>query len=76
MKKPAPDTVLKVLDTFNLKSEDAIYVGDSDVDILTAKNSDMPCVSVTWGFRNREFLIEHDAKIIIDNPEEIFNHID
>lgn len=76
MKKPAPDTVLKVLATFNLKSEDAIYVGDSDVDILTAKNSNMPCISVTWGFRNREFLIEHGAQIIINNPEEIFNHID
>lgn len=54
-KKPAPDTVLKVLEKFNLTNNEAVYVGDSDVDIMTAKNSKMPCISVTWGFRNREF---------------------
>lgn len=72
-KKPAPDTVLKVLEKFNLTNNEAIYVGDSDVDIMTAKNSRMPCISVTWGFRNREFLIKHDAEIIIDSPDEIID---
>lgn len=75
-KKPAPDTVLKVLEKFNLKNKDAIYIGDSDVDIMTAKNSKMPCISVTWGFRNREFLIKHGAEIIIDSPDEIINIIE
>ena len=46
---------------------------DSDVDIMTAKNSRMPCISVTWGFRNREFLTKHDAEIIIDSPDEIID---
>lgn len=72
-KKPAPDTVLKVLEKFNLTNNEAVYVGDSDVDIMTAKNSKMPCISVTWGFRNREFLIKHDAEIIIDSPDEIMD---
>ena len=72
-KKPAPDTVLKVLEKFNLTNHEAVYVGDSDVDIMTAKNSRMPCISVTWGFRNREFLTKHDAEIIIDSPDEIID---
>lgn len=74
-KKPAPDTVFEVLNLMNLKSEDAIYIGDSDVDIMTAKNSNMPCISVTWGFRDREFLIKNDATIIVDKPEEILKYI-
>ena len=40
---------------------------------MTAKNSRMPCISVTWGFRNREFLTKHDAEIIIDSPDEIID---
>lgn len=75
-KKPAPDTVLKVLEKFNLTCNQAVYIGDSDVDIMTAKNSKMPCISVTWGFRNRDFLIKHGAEIIIDSPDEIINVIE
>ena len=44
--------------------EEAVYVGDSDVDIETAKNAGMPCVSVLWGFRDKEFLAEHGAEIL------------
>lgn len=75
-KKPAPDTVLEVLKEFNLKPNEAIYVGDSDVDIMTAKNSDMPCISVTWGFRDEKFLLSHGATILIDFPDEIYRHLD
>lgn len=74
-KKPAPDTVFEVLNLMDLKSEDAIYIGDSDVDILTAKNSNMPCISVIWGFRDKEFLIKNNATIIVDNPDEILNYV-
>jgi phosphoglycolate phosphatase len=49
-KKPAPDTVIKVLDNFNLSNLEGIYIGDSDVDIQTAKNCKMECISVTWGY--------------------------
>lgn len=74
-KKPAPDTVFEVLNLMNLKSEDAIYIGDSDVDIMTAKNSNMSCISVTWGFRDREFLIKNNATIIVDTPKEILQYV-
>lgn len=75
-KKPAPDTVLEVLKKFNLNPNEAIYVGDSDVDIMTAKNSEMPCISVTWGFRDEKFLLSYDATILIDSPDEIYRHLD
>lgn len=74
-KKPAPDTVISVLNEFNFASEDAVYVGDSDVDIMTAKNSKMPCISVTWGFRDENFLLENGATILINAPSEIYNHL-
>jgi phosphoglycolate phosphatase len=74
-KKPAPDTVNLALEKLNITPEKAIYVGDSDVDILTAQNSNMPCISVTWGFRNKEFLIKNNAQIIVNKPEEIIEHI-
>lgn len=70
-KKPAPDTVIKVLKNFNLKNNNAIYVGDSEVDIQTARNADIPCISVSWGFKDKDFLAESGAKIIIDTPEQI-----
>lgn len=75
MKKPAPDTVISVLNKFNFAPEDAVYVGDSDVDIMTAKNSKMPCISVTWGFRDEKFLLENGATILINAPSEIYNHL-
>lgn len=74
-KKPAPDTVYLALDYLNSTSDKSIFVGDSEVDIQTAINSKMPCISVTWGFKTREFLIEHDAKILIDSPMEIFSYV-
>lgn len=74
-KKPAPDTVLSALNEFNFAPEDAVYVGDSDVDIMTAKNSKMPCISVTWGFRDEKFLLENGATILINAPSEIYNHL-
>lgn len=74
-KKPAPDTVISVLNKFNFAPEDAVYVGDSDVDIMTAKNSKMPCISVTWGFRDEKFLLENGATILINAPSEIYNHL-
>ena len=74
-KKPAPDTVNLALKQLKLTPNQAIYVGDSDVDILTAKNSNMPCISVTWGFRDIQFLKEHNANIIINDPKEIIDYL-
>lgn len=70
-KKPAPDTVIEAMRQLGVTAEGAVYIGDSDVDIDTAKNSGMPCISVLWGFRDKEFLLEHGAKILVEKPEEI-----
>lgn len=70
-KKPAPDTVIEALRELGVDKEGAVYIGDSDVDIMTAKNSGMPCVSVLWGFRDKEFLLEHGATTLILKPEEM-----
>lgn len=74
-KKPSPDTVYAALDDLNSCTDECIFVGDSDVDIMTAKNAGMSCVSVSWGFKTKEFLLQNGASIIIDNPLEIFNYI-
>lgn len=70
-RKPAPDLVYKALEELSASKEEAIYVGDSDVDLMTAMNAELPCVSVTWGFRDREFLMLHGASVFIDKPMEL-----
>ncbi len=70
-KKPAPDTVLEAMRQLGVTAERAVYIGDSDVDIDTARNSGMPCISVLWGFRDKEFLLEHGATTLVSTPEEI-----
>lgn len=72
-KKPAPDTVLEALRQLRVGKEQAVYVGDSDVDIQTARNCGMPCISVLWGFRDQEFLLAHGATTFIETPEELLN---
>lgn len=74
-RKPAPDTVLKAMQELGVTPEESIYVGDSDVDIATAANAHIPCVSVTWGFRDVEFLKEHGATTLIDHPLELLDQI-
>lgn len=61
-RKPAPDTVEQALRELGASRENAVYVGDSDVDIETARNVGMPCISVTWGFRDEEFLRAHGGR--------------
>ena len=70
-KKPAPDTVFAALHQLGVGKEGAVYVGDSDVDIETAKNSGLPCISVLWGFRDRDFLIQHGAETFVSVPSEL-----
>ncbi|MDE5885341.1 MAG: HAD family hydrolase [Oscillospiraceae bacterium] len=70
-RKPAPDSVLAVLEDLQIAPEQAIYIGDSDVDIQTAQNAGIPCISVTWGFRDREFLLKHHAQTLIAEPQEL-----
>ncbi len=68
-KKPAPDGVFKAMRELGADKSSTVYVGDSDVDVATAKNANLPCIGVTWGFRDREYL--KGANFIIDNPNDI-----
>ena len=70
-KKPAPDTVVEALRQLSVGKEGAVYVGDSDVDVATACNSGLPCISVLWGFRDRDFLLQHGATTFINHPREL-----
>ena len=70
-KKPAPDTVIAALRVLGVGKEGAVYVGDSDVDIQTAANAGLPCISVLWGFRDRDFLLQHGAQTFISTPSEL-----
>ena len=73
-KKPAPDTVFEALRQLGVGKEKAVYVGDSDVDLQTARNSGLPCISVLWGFRNRDFLLAHGATTFISRPEKLLSY--
>ncbi|MCQ2247568.1 MAG: HAD hydrolase-like protein [Treponema sp.] len=70
-RKPAPDSVWKAIEILGSKKENSIYIGDSEVDIKTAVNSGLPSISVTWGFRDRELLIENGAERFADRPQDI-----
>ena len=72
-KKPAPDTVLQALKELGKEKESAIYVGDSEVDFLTAQNTGMDCVLVTWGFRTTEELGVYEPMAFIEKPEQLLN---
>ena len=64
-RKPAPDMVQLTLQALGAKN--CVYVGDSEVDVATAKNAGVPCVSVLWGFRDQKTLIEAGAEIFCDH---------
>lgn len=70
-RKPAPDSVFEAMRLLGVKKEETLYVGDSDVDIATAKNAELPCVAVTWGFREEELLRSLNPNYIIHQPEEL-----
>ena len=73
-KKPAPDSLFAVLWDLDADIEKTVYVGDSDVDIQTAKNAGVPCICVTWGFRDRAFLEAHGGEVFVDTPAEILRY--
>ena len=70
-KKPAPDTVLQALKELGKEKETAIYVGDSEVDYMTAENTGMDCALVSWGFRTKEEMAEFHPAARLDKPEEL-----
>ena len=70
-KKPAPDSVWEAMRQMGVTAEEAVYVGDSDVDVITARNTGIPCIAVTWGFRAEACLKEAGAELIAHEPAEI-----
>lgn len=81
-KKPAPDTVFEALRQLNIPLAShpspltsVVYVGDSDVDLATARNAGMQCISVLWGFRDQDFLLQHGATTFVSHPQELLNYV-
>ena len=74
-KKPAPDMVEYALARLGVTKAEAAYVGDSEVDVLTARNTGMDCLAVDWGFRSRETLREAGAERIFSTPQELMEAI-
>lgn len=74
-RKPSPDSVFYVLRRLPCDNCRAVYVGDSDVDIKTALNAGMDCISVTWGFREKSFLISHGAVKLAEHPTDILKFL-
>lgn len=69
--KPSPFGVYKAMKELGAEKDSTVYVGDSEVDVQTAQNANIPCIGVTWGFRGRAYL--DGADYIIDDPCEIIN---
>ena len=74
-RKPAPDSILIMMDTLKCKPEETIYVGDSEVDVEAAANAGIRCASVTWGFRDKEDLEKINPLYIADNVQELYELI-
>lgn len=71
-RKPAPDMIELALQELREEKESAVYVGDSEVDYETAQNAGLPCISVLWGFRDREFLEQRGADCFVEEPSSLF----
>lgn len=74
--KPCPDALLAIMEMTNVKREECIYVGDSNVDCFTAHNAGVKCCGVSWGFRGKDELVSAGADVIIDTPMELLEKFD
>lgn len=74
-RKPAPDMVHHAMSLLGADAASTVYIGDSEVDMQTAKNSGLPCISVLWGFRSRAELAPLNPECMIERPSEILNLI-
>ena len=72
-RKPAPDMVRRAME--DIGAQTCVYVGDSEVDVLTAKNAGVPCLSVLWGFRDKETLLEAGADHFCENPADLLRKL-
>lgn len=70
-RKPCPDSVLAAMEYLGSDKNNTVYIGDSEVDVETSKNSSVPCIAVTWGFRDGSALQRLNPEYMVNNPEEI-----
>ena len=75
-RKPEPDGVLDAIKEMGSEIENTVYIGDSEVDVVTSKNAKLPCIAVTWGFRDKKVLESLNPEYIVDSPKEILNIIE
>ena len=75
-RKPAPDTVFQAMKELGVSAEESVYVGDSEVDLATARAAGLPCISVLWGFRDRDLLVETGADCFAATPEEVLRNLE
>lgn len=74
-KKPDPKSSEYIIKQFNLSKDEVIFIGDSEVDIQTAKNTSIKCLSVLWGYKDKGFLTQNGAKITFDNFKDLVDYI-
>lgn len=74
-RKPSPDLIFASMERLNSQQNNSIYVGDSEVDIKTAENAGIPCISVLWGFRSKEELKKAGGKLFAAHPKDILEFI-
>ena len=72
-RKPAPDGINMICDRLNVSKEETIFFGDTEVDIKTGEDAGVYCVSVLWGYRDRDFLSRNGAKLFVSDPLDIVN---
>ena len=70
-RKPSPASVLLAMKELGISKDETVYIGDSDVDLLTADNAEVDSILVTWGYRSREFLVNAGGRVIVDRPDEL-----
>lgn len=75
-RKPAPDTLLTAMAQLGAERTSTVYVGDSEVDIATARAAGLPCISVLWGFRDRDLLEQAGAQQFAANTGELARLLD
>lgn len=74
-RKPDPKPINAIIDEFGLSKDEVVYIGDSEVDLLTANNAGINHIIVTWGFRDRDFLMQNGAKTLVENMDELKEQI-
>ena len=76
MRKPAPDGVFAAINEMGADVKDTVYIGDSEVDVETSKNAKLPCIAVTWGFRDKKVLESLNPEYIVDSTSDILRIIE